>query len=1129
MTQKDKKKQFGANSPNNNYNQSPQQQQHKKHNNQQQQHVTSPQQQVPQSPVDEGRRMKDRSSYMALNLVGHTVIVTTKSGAIYEGILAHADCTKTAGWTVTLRMARRKESQPTLITTPPINQIVIEAKDFVQITAPGVVFESARSDTVVNRDGFITDTELSGHDGIVRERELTPWVADNDNGDSLEGMSRGGSGWDQFETNEKLFGVKTSYNEDLYTTTLHRDTETYRERIKDAERLASEIENKSSSNIHMMEERGLIKAADYDEEERYSSVIRGAGDKKTPPVMSATSGVYVPPSKRSSSSSPVTPLALSKPTSPLKEDEKKSPISLSSSGSSTSLTAQQQTFKESSSGSSSALQQPAPAKPESSPMNKLRFSGTGRERTNSIGDHTLEMTMSPRDGQSPRALASYHKIRQTLVSDKMRAVSEARDGQSPLISPLVSDAAGLKALSLDVRTPIVSDDVLKDFGEFKLTKASNDSATDRKTIIQNFKNFSSDLNISRSRPGSPLIGPNSPRPSATANLSSLSLAGALSPRPEIATVAKDNTTTTAAAAKVESAEDNKPKEAAATKPATDSTATPTPVISSLTKLNPNAKAFTPGTLSANAPVFTPKSAAVAPVAKAIPDFGAAAEAARSTTDSTTPINELYFESMKKRQAAAEAPDSVSSSWNEYRGQSMQPYEDQDYMMGVPYPMPRGPMMGVPAMPMPPYYPPGAPIPGIAAGPPIKSMKPIYNGAAAGSGGAPPRTYPPSGVSAGPSGPPPYFQQFPPQYIYNAPPHNMPPNMPPQKRYPPYPQQNPGYPPMQQHMMVTVREAINSALDEELARDQRVFLMGEEVAQYNGAYKISKGLFDKYGPDRIVDTPITEAGFAGIGVGAAMAGLRPIVEFMTWNFAMQAIDHIVNSSAKTHYMSGGTVYNPILWRGPNGPPTSVGAQHSQCFAAWYGSVPGVKVIVPWSAEDHRGLMKAAIRDDNPVVCLESELLYNYKFTLSPEAQDKDFLLPIGKAKVEREGSDITLVGFSRIVSLCLEAADILAKEGIKAEVINLRSIRPLDVDTLIKSVMKTNRMVTVEEGWSQSGVGSEIAAQMVENAFDYLDAPIERICGADVPMPYAMNLESAAMVQTTNIVNAARRAMHRKKN
>ncbi|KAM9946105.1 hypothetical protein ACTFIY_003936 [Dictyostelium cf. discoideum] len=328
--------------------------------------------------------------------------------------------------------------------------------------------------------------------------------------------------------------------------------------------------------------------------------------------------------------------------------------------------------------------------------------------------------------------------------------------------------------------------------------------------------------------------------------------------------------------------------------------------------------------------------------------------------------------------------------------------------------------------------------------------------------------------------------------------------------------------------VTVRDAINSALDEELARDEKVFIMGEEVAQYNGAYKITKGLFDKYGGDRIIDTPITEAGFAGIGVGAAMAGTRPIIEFMTFNFAMQAIDHIINSSAKTHYMSGGKVFNPIVWRGPNGPPTAVGAQHSQCFAAWYGSVPGLKVVAPWSAADHRGLLKSAIRDDNPVVYLESELLYNYKFDLSDQEQDKEYLVPIGKAKVEREGKDVTIVGFSRIVSNCMEAAEILAKEGISAEVINLRTIRPIDAETIVNSLKKTNKLVTVEEGWAQSGIGAEISALMMEHAFDYLDAPIERICGADVPMPYASNLENAAMVQTQNIVNAAKRVTQRNK-
>eukprot|EP01112_Ceratiomyxa_fruticulosa_P023552 TRINITY_DN904_c0_g1_i1.p1 TRINITY_DN904_c0_g1~~TRINITY_DN904_c0_g1_i1.p1 ORF type:complete len:376 (-),score=82.25 TRINITY_DN904_c0_g1_i1:108-1235(-) len=328
--------------------------------------------------------------------------------------------------------------------------------------------------------------------------------------------------------------------------------------------------------------------------------------------------------------------------------------------------------------------------------------------------------------------------------------------------------------------------------------------------------------------------------------------------------------------------------------------------------------------------------------------------------------------------------------------------------------------------------------------------------------------------------------------------------------------------------ITVRDAINKGLEEELTRDENVFIIGEEVAQYNGAYKVTKGLLEKFGPKRIVDTPITEMGFTGIGVGAAMAGLRPVVEFMTWNFAMQAIDQIINSAAKTHYMSGGTVKNPIVFRGPNGPPTSVGAQHSQCFAAWYGSVPGLKVVAPWSAEDHKGLIKSSIRDDDPVVYLESELLYNYKFKLSPEAQSPDFTIPIGKAKVERAGTDITLIAFSRIVSTTLEAAEKLAQEGINAEVINLRTIRPLDLETIITSVKKTGRVVTVEEGWPQSGIGSEIAALLFENAFDYLDAPMERVTGADAPMPYAKNLEDLCMVQTHNIVNAAKRVCYGKK-
>jgi len=328
--------------------------------------------------------------------------------------------------------------------------------------------------------------------------------------------------------------------------------------------------------------------------------------------------------------------------------------------------------------------------------------------------------------------------------------------------------------------------------------------------------------------------------------------------------------------------------------------------------------------------------------------------------------------------------------------------------------------------------------------------------------------------------------------------------------------------------VTIRDALNSAFDEELAHNERLFLMGEEVAQYNGAYKVTKGLLAKWGAKRVIDTPITEAGFAGIGVGAAFAGLVPVVEFMTMNFAMQAIDQIINSAAKTHYMSGGTVTCPIVFRGPNGPPTSVGAQHSQCFAAWYSNVPGLKVIAPYSAEDHRGLFKAAARDGNPIVFLESELLYNYKFPLSPEAQSPDFVIPIGKAKVEREGKDVTLISFSRMVGTCLEAAEKLAAEGISAEVINLRTIRPLDKETIIKSVKKTNRVVTVEEGWVQSGVGAEISAVITEHAFDYLDAPVERIAGADVPMPYAKSLEDIAMVQVENVINAAKRVTYRNK-
>ena len=307
-------------------------------------------------------------------------------------------------------------------------------------------------------------------------------------------------------------------------------------------------------------------------------------------------------------------------------------------------------------------------------------------------------------------------------------------------------------------------------------------------------------------------------------------------------------------------------------------------------------------------------------------------------------------------------------------------------------------------------------------------------------------------------------------------------------------------------------------------------MGEEVGQYQGAYKVSKGLYQKYGGQRVIDTPITEMGMGGIAVGAALAGLRPILEFMTFNFSMQAIDHVVNSAAKAYYMSGGQLTAPMVFRGPNGAAAGVGAQHSQCFAAWYSSVPGLKVVAPWNAEDARGLLKAAIRDNNPVVFLEHEVMYGQTFEVADEIlNNKDFVLPIGQAKVEREGTDVTIVAFSRILNWCMDAAKQLEKEGISVEVINLRSIRPLDMDTIIKSVKKTNRLVTAEEGWPQSGVGAEITTQIMESdAFDYLDAPVVRVHGADIPMPYAVNLEQLALPQTENIVDAIRRVCKGKK-
>jgi pyruvate dehydrogenase E1 component beta subunit len=322
--------------------------------------------------------------------------------------------------------------------------------------------------------------------------------------------------------------------------------------------------------------------------------------------------------------------------------------------------------------------------------------------------------------------------------------------------------------------------------------------------------------------------------------------------------------------------------------------------------------------------------------------------------------------------------------------------------------------------------------------------------------------------------------------------------------------------------ITVREALNSAMDEEIEADPNVFVLGEEVAQYNGAYKVTKGLWDKYGDDRILDTPITEMGFAGLATGAAMAGLRPVCEFMTWNFSMQAIDQIVNSAGKTHYMSGGSVKCPIVFRGPNGPAAAVGAQHSQCFAAWYSSVPGLKVLSPYDAEDARGLLKAAIRDPDPVVFLENELMYGVDFEVSDDVMSKDYVLPIGKAKIQREGTDVTIVSFSKGVGLSVEAAEILAQKGINCEVINLRTIRPLDRDTILDSVKKTGRLVTVEEGWPQSGVGSEILAQAAEDMFDYLDAPPTRVCGADIPIPYNATLEAACLPQANEIVKVVER-------
>ncbi len=323
--------------------------------------------------------------------------------------------------------------------------------------------------------------------------------------------------------------------------------------------------------------------------------------------------------------------------------------------------------------------------------------------------------------------------------------------------------------------------------------------------------------------------------------------------------------------------------------------------------------------------------------------------------------------------------------------------------------------------------------------------------------------------------------------------------------------------------VTVREALRDAMAEEMRRDDRVFVMGEEVAEYQGAYKVTQGLLEDFGPKRVIDTPITEYGFAGIGTGAAMGGLRPVVEFMTFNFAMQAIDHIINSAAKTNYMSGGQMRCPVVFRGPNGAASRVGAQHSQNYAPWYAAVPGLIVIAPYDSSDAKGLLKAAIRCDDPVVFLENELLYGRSYEL---AQLDDHVLPIGKARIMREGKDVTIVSYSIGVGLALDAADKLAEEGIDAEVIDLRTLRPLDKETVLASLAKTNRLVVAEEGWPQCSIASEIQAICMEDGFDHLDAPVLRVCDEDVPLPYAANLEKMALIDAPRIVEAVKKVCYR---
>ena len=338
-----------------------------------------------------------------------------------------------------------------------------------------------------------------------------------------------------------------------------------------------------------------------------------------------------------------------------------------------------------------------------------------------------------------------------------------------------------------------------------------------------------------------------------------------------------------------------------------------------------------------------------------------------------------------------------------------------------------------------------------------------------------------------------------------------------------PAADPDIPEGTEMVTMTMREALRDAMAEEMRRDKDVFVMGEEVAEYQGAYKVTQGLLQEFGAKRVIDTPITEHGFAGLGVGAALAGLKPIVEFMTWNFAMQAMDHLINSAAKTLYMSGGQMGCQMVFRGPNGAAARVAAQHSQDYSSWYSHIPGLKVIAPSTAADAKGLLKAAIRDPNPVIFLENEILYGHS---SPVPKLDDFVLPIGKAKIARAGKDVTLIAWSMGMTYALKAAEELAGEGIEAEVIDLRTLRPMDMETVIASVKKTGRAVTVEEGWKQSGVGAEIAARLMEEAFDYLDAPVMRVTGKDVPMPYAANLEKLALPSVAEVVEAAKAVCYR---